>query len=860
VGHLIARRYAVALLWLLPLVALSALAVWTAFRVLLQTSSDISRELVGLLLSCTALGLLWILAALHARSQHVAVVPRTPGMVGLPWICGTSLVTAAAAVAGQMANEVLVDVVPSLKERLWDLFVFMAASLRGEPADVSVWGAVQFTRGFGGWALACASLFLFLGRRLAVGSAALVRSSIGGAAIGVVGWMGANVLVGTFGSMVLVPLVLSVIVGTATLASWRRAGASGLVLPAAVASVGLARLLTGLWVPPVPAGLAMRCLLVALPAGFLHVGTLSVGLRRPGRLLPSTFPFASTTGNKPRRSPTSRTHRLNWLATALVLALFLAIAVRFWAGNRMDEAIGPLNVGARGDRVIVHTPDWLFELTPDGTLQRSIAFTEIGFSGTVTAMQVLPNGQLLLGHFEARRVYRCDLEALRCQSIGPTDGRTIEGTFKFYWDEATARLYITDTARHRLLVQEGERGPIREVSVAGMLRYPNDLAPGEDGLLYVADTNHHRVVRFALGGPTVVEHGRAIPAQHPSARAGHTWPVRLTRDPADRWWILNANGFLQNGDIVSYSPEGKPLLRARLPADAEPFALAATSNRVLVTDSERVALEAIDPETGRVSDFGEGSFQDWLRGLRGARHRLQAISTGALWAAVLLAGGVVLVGGLALRDRHLQGASRRPTPPSTSTRSGFVRDVEWLVPDPGVVTSTRLAAATVSLLVMLVIGGLVAIALQTSCVREALAAGELTLPAILLGFIAMLVPVLAALTLRTVRTKVGARGGLLYFSDRLGWTSSGPPEAVLYTNHAMSCGKATAILGAGSRRPVYAAAIFEREIRPLLARAQKVGAMNLFLYQIMQRQPLALTRLALLVVVCALALYISTLR
>ena len=560
----------------------------------------------------------------------------------------------------------------------------------------------------------------------------------------------------------------------------------------------------------------------------------------------------------PRVPITIREPRINSAAVALTLGLVLALGVRLWATGRLDETIGPLNLAVQGDRVLVHTPDWLFELTAEGAIQRTIAFTDLGFSGTVTDMQLLEDGRLLLGDFEAKCVQRCDIQARRCESIGPSDRATLQGTFKFFWHAPTRRLFLTDTARHRLLVQEGERGPIRELSAPGMLKYPNSLMLAADGFVYVADTNHHRVVRLDVSGATPVERGPAISAYHPRGRAGHTWPIRIARDGVSRWWLLNGNGFLQNHDLVSYTPEGAPLLRVALPSDAEPFALAATPSWILVTDSERVTLEAIDPERGAITEFGSGPFQDWLRGVRDLRRRLQILSRAALWAVFLLAAAVAGTGAYALRDRSVVGLTGHPTPALTSLPGDPLGDVRWLAPDPKLVSGVRVCAYLASVLALAVPGGLAVAWSQAPCLREAVRAGELTVPGILVGLLTILIPLLAALTLRALRTRVGGSGALLCFADYAGRVVASSPTDVFYTRRAMSCGTMTAFLTAGWQRTVFPKAAFDQEIRPLLDRAKRVGGVNLLLYQVMQRQPLALTQVAIALVVVALGLVLAS--
>jgi hypothetical protein len=201
----------------------------------------------------------------------------------------------------------------------------------------------------------------------------------------------------------------------------------------------------------------------------------------------------------------------------------------------------------------------------------------------------------------------------------------------------------------------------------------------------------------------------------------------LTRDAAGRFWVVNGNRKLQSADVVSFDATGTPLLRAGLPGHAEPYALAATATQILVTDPDRVMIDAIDPTSGTVLAFGDASFHEWLGTLRKGRAPFQAVASGAYWAIVLWPGVAVGCGIYVLCDRSRRRLGRR-MPISRPLAMNLVGDVRWLAPDPKLMAERRRLVGVLSLAVCVVpLGFLMALWLRDPHRLTPLLAGEVDL-------------------------------------------------------------------------------------------------------------------------------------
>ncbi len=539
------------------------------------------------------------------------------------------------------------------------------------------------------------------------------------------------------------------------------------------------------------------------------------------------------------------TPRQNAVAALLMLGVLAAVGARLWASRAGNETLGPENVIAAGGRVYVQMNRRLYWLDDSGSLQREVDLAALGFGKVFAGFQLLRDGQVLIGDVRAKAIRRCDLESLHCERIGPTEADAVRHQFKFFLDETSGRLYITDGARHRLLVQDPQDGTLTEALARGTLRYPNDVWLAPDGdRLYVADTNHHRLAGFAVDGGTVGEQAFAIDAHHPDARSGHSWPLAFAGDE-DGWWVLDADGMLRYADLVRYDAEGRPAGRVALPAGADPQTLAWANGRLLVTDRERVAVYTVDPVTGTVADFGDRTFAGVLTRVRDRRRTFNLVSTASLW----LLGGIVLGGfGLAVsvvRANRRGSAGVRRAEPFRLVPASQLPGVRWVPTNPKAFKQLRTARWGLVAVVALFALTAVALGVRHPDLAARLLRDENAHMGLLTAYMMITIALLVWLSQRLFRHRIGVRGSLLCLADHRGRVLQVPPEELYYTERAVSYGRIFVPLKTGHGVPVFDESAFERDIRPLLERGQQVGEVNMMVYQLMNGQPFQVTALVL---------------
>lgn len=117
------------------------------------------------------------------------------------------------------------------------------------------------------------------------------------------------------------------------------------------------------------------------------------------------------------------------------------------------------------------------------------------------------------------------------------------------------RVYATDafqvfvfSKEGEVLAQFGKPGP-----APGDLDHPNGIAVGQDGTIYVADSNHNRVTAFTPEGAPLWNVGAPVDFAATEPKGGLGLPRGLTVLPDGMLAVADAFSF----EIVLISPEGK---------------------------------------------------------------------------------------------------------------------------------------------------------------------------------------------------------------------------------------------------------------------------------------------------------------
>jgi NHL repeat len=400
-----------------------------------------------------------------------------------------------------------------------------------------------------------------------------------------------------------------------------------------------------------------------------------------------------------------------YAAATLIVVILAALGVRIWAADRSLSIEGPANIKAGPDGLVyIVTDSRLYIHDRDGGLVDVEPMTRFGMERAKGDFWVFRNGDLLLRRETKKRLTcrreletffrngsskqdkidadagileRCDLRGEACVPFGRGDGAFKKiGAFKVFVDETKGFVYLTDTPAHQVLLYDLSGALIRK-SDAYFL-YPNGLVKGADGLLYVADTNHHRI---AAVSPEYADFGRVerqFSILNTVSPPGKEWPFALGQDRNGRWWVINAGAGMRHGDLVIYNADGEVFRRVELPDNAEPTALAVLNDKVLVTDADlmRVYSVALNGELGE--DFGSLTLKidnaDKLR----EKDLYSAISACMLY--VILAGAVAAI---VIAWKAQRGASGERAPekgakqPETKSAPGGEPRTDAAAPEAG---------------------------------------------------------------------------------------------------------------------------------------------------------------------------------
>ncbi len=376
---------------------------------------------------------------------------------------------------------------------------------------------------------------------------------------------------------------------------------------------------------------------------------------------------------------------INWAAGLGTLAILAGVWSAIEVGSQTAHLKGPSFMApGTNEGVLVLSDGTLHLLDPAGRVRGRLTLKALGLPDAITALAPLGE-DFLVGEAATGSIQRCSWTARRCTpwvSGGNASRRELKHAFKIAATAGGERVYVTDTARHRLLVYDAGGHRLGASRGEPPMCFPNGLWVDPRGGLYVADTNSHRIAGLSTDPahlaatlsafPTARLVGRwcrceetgssgivplddmlsfsgATPKALAGARPGRVWPTVAQRDSARRWWVVNADADLRHGDLLRFDSDGAPPRRVMLPPRADPFDLVLRRDDLLVSDPTLMRIYRVDYAGTLVGELGDGAFRSELRALA---KRLRALK---LLRLALLAGLLALaLGGLWLAKLELQ--------------------------------------------------------------------------------------------------------------------------------------------------------------------------------------------------------------
>ena len=307
------------------------------------------------------------------------------------------------------------------------------------------------------------------------------------------------------------------------------------------------------------------------------------------------------------------------LATGLAigfLALLLAgLVARFWASDKAYQFTGPTHIAAGAEQVYVFAAGDIYRLTLAGELLDVISPEITALDDEPIDLRVLPGGQLLIAEQQPARIRLCDVDSWNCHPLGAAAASVIEYQFKVLPGASPGELLLTDAHGDTLWKLNDAGSEPQKLLPDGTLAGPNGLAFDDSGRLWVADTDHRKIIELLPAENGSYLPGREHSAMNPLTVGERFYPMMLAPTVDGRLWVTQAAEFSKAySDLVVYDPEEGVQALIDLPDGAYATDIVTLGDAVLVTDLERFTVYLVQADTlegrrvrGRTISPGDGA-------------------------------------------------------------------------------------------------------------------------------------------------------------------------------------------------------------------------------------------------------------
>ncbi len=520
------------------------------------------------------------------------------------------------------------------------------------------------------------------------------------------------------------------------------------------------------------------------------------------------------------------------LAVVFMLLLLVGLGARFWLSEKAYDYAGPTHIAANAQDVFLFASGEIYRLNHGGELLGVAGADRTGLTDDPIDLRVTEEGRLLIAEQRPARVRSCDVDSWDCRLLAVLPAELVERQIKVLPGREPGSLLMTDSRGDMLWrLDAGENEP-RQLLPRGVLAGPNDLAFGEDGLLWVADTDHRRIVELLPADDGAWLPGRRHSAVNRFTVGERHFPMMLARGADGRWWVTQTAKFSEPySDLLVYDRLEGAQGRVDLPEGAWATDIVALGDALLVTDLERFAVYRIDAETMAVSGFGDEVFNGNLNRLRERRSHFDRLGHASL-AVIILSAIAMLTAAVLATPRKKRWT--RPRPPfdwaSAPSEVPRVRGIHWLERDPKVERSLKwLEGLGFVMFVLMAVGGLAIYAWVRSQAGPepdgelALKLKELGMIMLLAGLLLVLMIPILRFSTRAMKRRLGTDGKCLYIRLENGRELAADPSQLTYTDRLIVFQRYTLPLLGGQQRPLYAPGEVETWLAPLLRKSRKLS-------------------------------------
>jgi hypothetical protein len=544
------------------------------------------------------------------------------------------------------------------------------------------------------------------------------------------------------------------------------------------------------------------------------------------------------------------------------MAGFLAgLGLRIYGSSQATHYIGPGHIVSDSSRAYISANGNLFVLTNIGDLLFQLTSKQLDIQGDITDLRMMPDGRLLIAERRPARIRLCDTTQWICQPVKvPNLERKLENQFKVLPDPDGNTLYVTDSTRkgplYKIDIAAGTMVPILE----GVLSYANDIQWSPDGLLWVADSGHHRIVQLKLKNGRAHLTGVPFSAKNRVSYENRTWPMMLQHLPSGGWAVTQPTSLGGQADILIYRDAQTPERRLQLDKHLDPTDLMVANGWLVASDIEGYALYSIDTTTGASERWGDANINDWLNEQKSERRFFQRWIDGGMVIMILTAPFMLLGGYLGTPktqlDAILHAGRTVRLQPSTAVLQ-LMDSIYWLKRRPKMDRTIRFLAPAITVLLLLLLGAMgYALHLLSDTIPPE-KQSELMRVFLVAAVVAIGTLPIIYLNMRMLRGQLGTDGLRVFVRYPNGDQGSAPINQIVYSANLLRFGQHTVSVGARQRQALYEQGEIETYIAPLLREGKRVNAFGMAWRQILSGEPGPIYTYLYLVVLVALAIYLK---
>ncbi|MCK5237373.1 MAG: hypothetical protein KAR06_10335 [Deltaproteobacteria bacterium] len=362
------------------------------------------------------------------------------------------------------------------------------------------------------------------------------------------------------------------------------------------------------------------------------------------------------------------------LTIAIILAAS-AVYLSYWSSEKATDILGPSFVVENDEEetylLFNHA---IYKHDSNGKMLWVRKLSELGIKEkSITHIALDSNGYLLIGDANKSliRRYTADGSPIGHINIKDESDTNIIGAFDFVEDEETFDIFVTDTRNHTIKVFD-EYGEYKtsfgsKGASDRSFHFPNNITIGTDGLLYIADTNNHRVVIREKDGTLV----RTIRTTESFNILGNVWPVFVSFIQENKLAVVNMGPELLAGELVIVDTQSGSLEKVELPGCDCVFSMLVSDSELIVTDAINFQVLRYSFEGEPLGAFGSNTLQSRLEEARSDKAKFESIASKVKYGLFALLPLLLIALALERLKKTNTAAEETPAPKSMACPKCF---------------------------------------------------------------------------------------------------------------------------------------------------------------------------------------------